>query len=230
MKILIIFRGGYTRVSNPQHVCNNVLKYIIAPLKDLNHIINIAFYTYNNDKDKLKIYTDSFNPIKIVFTESGQIINFKTALLDLKNLYKEYDTLIFLRFELIYTMNIIDWNILDKEGIILPFRENSIDMYEKEGLYGDNIIILSNKYFLMITDLIMQHNFTHNIDHLNPLNATLHDLGLIIHKKNPGIPFHCILDGYYQSLSPTNPEVQNPIYIQVHNQLYNENTYKHLIQ
>jgi len=230
MKILIVFRGGYTRVSNPQSVCNNIKNYIINPLINKNHLVNTVFYTYNTDPNKLNIYKENLKPIKIAFTNDGQVVNFKELLTDLKSgIFLNYDMIVILRFELIYMLNIIEWNILNKEGIILPFKEDKIETYQKERLYSDTIIIISSNYFLKVVNAILEHEFIHNANKPGVL-PSLHELGILFHDKFPEIPFSCIVNGYYHSLSPALPVVlQNPIYIQVHNILYNEHTYKHLI-
>jgi hypothetical protein len=215
MKFLIVFRGGYDRITDPGFLCRNVIKQIIEPLTQDGHTVETIFFTYNTDPAKLKIYSDNLHPKNISFTSSGQIINFKEALHGLKPIYSEYDYILFFRFELIYKMNIMEWNLFDKEGVILPYKEACYERGTPGELYGDNIIIFTKKYFMQIVDLMLNPTWPY---FGNGINATLHNIGTHIKNNHPDIPLHCIVDGYYQSFSRLPPgDIRlNPLYIQMH--------------
>jgi len=216
-KILIVFRGGYTRVTNVEHVCKNINTYIIEPLRSENYIPDIIFSTYNENLRKLDIYTRYLSPKKILFTNKydNQVPNFKETLNNMKSIYSEYSYIIFLRFEAIYKIPITKWNFYNKIGVILPFKEDSKEMFEKVQWYNDNIIIISNNYFQQCADIIIQaptHLFT-------PGGGTLHNIPNILHRIDNTIPIHCLVDGFYQSNSITYDnydEHVSPLYILVH--------------
>jgi hypothetical protein len=216
-KILIVFRGGYTRVPNVEHVCKNIIEYIIEPLRSDNYVPDVLFSTYKEDLPKLDIYKQYLSPIQITFTNSHirQITNFKETLHNIKSLYSQYSYIIFLRFEAIYKIPISKWNFYNKTGIFFPFKEDSKKLFEEKQWYNDNIIIISNNYFEQCANILIQaptHVFT-------PGGITLHNIPTILHQIDSTIPIHCLVEGFYQSNSITYDnydEHVSPLYILVH--------------
>jgi len=211
MKILISFRGDYSTVLHPNAVCNNIKENIIQPLYTSGNEVDTLFFTYPSDIVKLGIYETSLKPIHTCFTPYGQIINLKEAMSYIKDIYHTYDYIIFLRFDIIYKMNINLWNIFNKEGITFTYKEDSESLFTTHQYYGDVIISISNKsfkdvYYAMIC--IPQRDF---------ILQTLHNFGSIIQEAFPDIQILTIIDGYFQSNTgiPTGDSRLNPIYIQV---------------
>lgn len=214
MKSLIIFRGDYSYVTTPEVVCKNLLKYIVSPMREKNHVIDVIFCTYQSNLDKLKIYEEFLNPIGIHFTETGQINNFKASLQIVKDTYEKniYDHILFLRFDVIYKINIDDWNIFNNDGITFPFKEDTIELFNSYKYYSDIIIILSNSIFLDVANFLINTNN----QAYRPPNC-LHNIFQIVQSNNNTIRVHTILDGYYQSntmLTPNDPRL-SPLHIQV---------------
>lgn len=219
-KILIVFRGACDRVSDINHVCKNVIKNIIKPLENMGNDaeehststsksnVDVLFFTYDDDLNKLKIYESYFNPKKIYFTQNGQIENFKEALTILENYYKSYDHILFLRFDIIYKMTIRELFCF-QSGITLSFKEDSIHFFNERNLYGDVIICISCSYFPKIITALLE---TKTEDY-----CFLHSIGSTINKKFPDVPINTMVDGYYQSNTsiPVDDQRLNPIYIQV---------------
>jgi len=214
-----LFRGTFNKVEDPTKICINILKYIIEPLHSNNIDTDIIFCTYQTNLDKLKIYETYLKPIKIIYTNNGQNINFKESLMFIKDIYDTYDYIIFLRFDVIYKMNIIDWNISNKDGLILPFKEDSEHVFKTKNYYGDVIIIIHKLSYL---NFLNAFNLAFN-NHLNDYivcggaNIILHNLVSIVQKYNPNTNINTIVDGYYQSNTgvPENDIRLSPIYIQV---------------
>ena len=208
MRNLVVFRGDYTEVKWPEAVCKNIHKCIIAPMKEQGILTDIMFCTYPSDMEKLKIYETYFNPVNIHYTKSGQIVNFKESLKLVHRIYQKYDYVIFLRFDIIYKMNINEWNIFTKEGVILPYRENS-KLYPTGKFYGDAIIVISKSALLEVAYNLLACNIDTFI--------CLHNISTIIQIKSPDIIIHTIIDGSYQSNTGLRMgDLRlNPIYIQV---------------
>jgi len=214
MKILIIFRGGYSRVPDPEFVCKNIENYILLPLIKNNDTFDIVFSTYNENPQKLEFFNKHLNPIKTFFTQNGQIINFKETLNNINGLYGDYDYILFLRFEAIYKIPINEWNFQNKEGLILPFKEDTKELFDESGWYNDNIIIVSKSSFEMFYQGIIHADYSL----FNPSN-TLHNIVNIIRKNNNSIQVHCLVDGYFQANVSYCPQIEghmSPLYILVH--------------
>ena len=228
MRYLIIFRGHHSLKENrkgiahsgivdPKFVCNNIQRYILEPLKSNNNV-DIMFSTYNSNLENLKIFQSYLSPIKTFFTNNGQIINFKETLGLLSNIYDTYDHIIFLRFDIIYKKNILEWNFFDKEGIIYPFKEESLEeSHSLTRYYGDAIIIVSKSWFLNVSECIIKCHISEFIP-----EGGFHNTPFLIQKSFPHIKIHTIVEGYYQSytgLELGNPRI-NPIFIQVRYNYY----------
>jgi hypothetical protein len=105
-------------------------------------------------------------------------------------------------------MNINEWNIFTKEGVILPYRENS-KLYPTGKFYGDAIIVISKSALLEVAYNLLACNIDTFI--------CLHNISTIIQIKSPDIIIHTIIDGSYQSNTGLRMgDLRlNPIYIQV---------------
>lgn len=223
MKVLIIFRGDYSIVDYPSMVCKNIHTYIIQPLIEQKINFDTMFSTYNTDLAKLAVYESAFNPIKIQFSEyvseHGQVKNFKDALLMANDTYTLYEYILFLRFDIIYKINIKEWNIFGKDGIILPYKENSEGTFVEQGFYGDCIIVFSQSVFIDALYSLMSAK-------LNEF-FLLHNIAYLIQRRSIDIDVHTILNHYYQSNTGLleGDKRLNPIYIQVKYEYYGSDKY-----
>jgi hypothetical protein len=212
MKLLLVFRGDYKQVDNPDFVCENIKKQIIRPLEQQDSSADIIFCTYNHDMPKLDAYISALNPMGILYTNNGQVPNFKEALWFVSDVHNDYDYIIFLRFDIIYKKSIRYWNVFKKEGLIMTFKEDSEQFFIRNSLYGDVIIIISKQsYTPIMKSLIGTHD-----SHYVPLTC-LHNIYTIVKYFHPEISIHTIVDGYYQSKTslPAGDVRLNPLYIQV---------------
>ena len=214
-KVLIVFRGGYERVTDVEFICKNIQMYVQNPLLENNtNAMDIVFSTYNNDITKLHRFTEILQPKKTFFTHSGQITNFKETLNHIEPLTKDYDCIVFLRFEAIYKKPIVEWNCIEKDGLCLPFKEDTKELFAATGWHNDNIITVSTNHFANFCKGI--HTAQGNL--FMPPN-TLHNLANMLKTSYPDIPIHCMVDGYYQSNSiqfTQSDEHLSPLYILTH--------------
>lgn len=191
MKILVVFRGGFRkRKIESELICRNIYKNIFKPLLENNHQYDIIFQTYNFPE--LEIFKSNFKPLNVYITDSNistQIINFNNALDNVNPIYENYDHIIFLRFEIIYKKPIFDSNILNIEGLILPYKEDSESLFKSHEYYSDIIICISKKYFMDFYDIVNSKPSKFTI-------GPLHEIGKVCKHK---IPINCIIDGYWQS-------------------------------
>lgn len=212
--VLIVFRGGYSRVKAPNFVCQNVCKFIFNSLQSLGFSYDVFFSTYNDNPVHLKIYKKAFNPKKIFFTANGQINNFKETLVRIKPFVHKYKFVIFLRFEAIYKIPINKWNFFDKKGLILPFKEDTEALYKATGWYNDSIIICSTCFFSDLYFSVL--NAAANM--YQPEN-TLHNLANTLLHYNKDIPIHTLVEGFFQSNHWNFPQEDShlsPLFILVH--------------
>lgn len=212
MKTLIVFRGDYSTVANPKFICQNIKQNVIEPMKEKSIDVDVIFCTYPSDLNKLNTYASTLNPVQIYFTTNGQISNFKESMSKIKNIYDQYDYILFLRFDIFYKMNIMNFNIFDKDGIIFPYKEDSQHLFASETYYSDIVIIFSKSIFINVMDTL----FDANMFDYQPFN-TLHSIAKIVNKKYPDIKMHTMIDGYYQSNTELSADDirLSPLFIQV---------------
>jgi len=212
MKILLVFRGDYRQVERPEFVCENIIKQIIKPIQEQNNSVDVVFCTYIDDVSKLNVYISAINPMGILFTDNGQVPNFKQALSFVYDVHNDYDYIIFLRFDIIYKKSIDCWNVFDKEGLIMTFKEDTEQFFNEKRLYGDVIIIMSKSSYTKIMESIIE---THDFRFFPP--TCLHNIYTMVKEFYSEISIHTIVDGYYQSKTslPAGDTRLNPLYIQV---------------
>ena len=193
MKFLFVFRGGFRKRNiEPELICRNIHKNIFKPLLENNHEYDIVFQTYNFSE--LEIFKNNFKPLNVYVTESNtstQIINFNNALDNIKPIYENYDIIIFLRFEVIYKKNILEWDIFNNEGLTLPYKEDSEELFKSHEFYSDIVICITKKYFTDFYDIVNSKPTKFTI-------GAIHEIGRVCKHK---IPINCIVDGYWQSSS-----------------------------
>jgi hypothetical protein len=163
--------------------------------------------------EKLDILTRELTPKAIHYTEEGQIINFKKAVKDISLRYSQYDYVIFLRFEIVYKIDILKWNIFSQSGVIFPFKENCITLFNARNLYSDIIIAVSNEYlqqFSAVLDSADSSEYTNT--------NSLHNLATIIQRHDYDLPIRIMIEGFYQSNTSLEGEDErlNPMFIMLH--------------
>jgi len=194
MNLLIIFRGGYNRIDDPETVTFNINKFIIEPLKRDNKV-TVLFSSYLEDEEKLEVFKQKLKPETVVLNDrvehTGQIINFKQTLSVIESVYSNYDYVLFLRFEIIYKMSVLEWDIFTKRGLIVPYREESEETFNGTHWYSDTIIIISSEFYIPFSQSIISAD----LDYFTP-HYTLHNIANIMPQT---IPVHVIIPGYYNS-------------------------------
>lgn len=210
MKTLFVFRGGFRKRNiEPELVCRNIHKNIFKPLIENNNNYDVVFQTYNFPE--LEIFKNNYNPINVYITEqknSTQIINFSNALENIKPIYENYDNIVFLRFEVIYKKPIFESNILNNEGLILPYKEDSEELFKSHEYYSDIIICITKKYFLDFFHIVNSKPNKFTI-------GALHEIGKFCKDK---MPINSIIDGYWQSSSGwrRNDSRLSPLFVLTH--------------
>lgn len=212
MKILLVFRGGYTKI-DPTLLSKNIHDKVFNPLKENGIEYSTVFYTYPHDLDKLNTLREQLSPIQVQYTNEGQIINFKEAVRDISLRYSEYEYIVFLRFEIVYKIHILQWNIFGQSGVIFPFKENCFTLFNATNQYSDIIIGISKEYlqqFWTVLDTADSSEYTNT--------NTLHNLATIIQRHDYDLPIKCMFEGFYQSNTSLErgDERLNPMFIMLH--------------
>jgi hypothetical protein len=176
---------------------------------------DIVFSTYTDDIPKLEEFKKHLQPKACHLTPRlpSQNHNFKHTLPLLD--YQNYDYIVFLRFEAIYKIPLSEWEFQGKTGLILPFKEYSKEMFDREGFYNDNIIIVSTSVYQDFMNAVVKSEHYYC--------ATLHNLATNVRNIAPHIQVHCLVEGYYQSNSDNHPFIEAivcPLYILVHHKYF----------
>lgn len=213
--VLIIFRGGCSRVNNPTLICKNVEMQVLGPLRSIVDV-DIIFSTTSKGDPKIDTFSDILHPIHIFYTSPGQIVNFQETLRNVQNIYSKYKQIIFLRFELLYKVSFDTLTILDTHGLRLPYKEDSQELFESHKYYGDCIIIISGDHFANVSKALLDADF-HTIS-TGKGHDILHKIVTVVLASFPDTPISCIIDGFFQSNTHYcgNSIKLNPIYIMIH--------------
>lgn len=212
MKVLLVFRGGYSKI-DPVLLSKNIQDKVYTPLRENGIEYSTLFYTYPTDSEKLNTLKEYLVPSEVNYTEEGQIINFKEAVQDICKRHDSYDYTIFLRFEIVYKLDIMKWNIFTQAGVMFPFKENCFALFSSTNQYSDIIIAISKEYIKPLRSVLDQ---AHSTEYTN--TNTLHNLGTIINRHDYDIPVLCMLEGYYQSNTSleADDERLNTMFIMLH--------------
>ena len=210
MKFLIVMRGHCNRFKNIKYIYDNYLIKIKNPLLDNSHTLDCMFNTYNGDDEYFEKFKELYNPIKIFRMDphNFQSVNFYYGLINIKPFVKDYDKIIFLRFDICYKINIMKWNIFNDKGIFFTFKDaDNAEKYKYYKLISDIVIGIDNEYYDQIYECMHEsiqfHEFNNKISENIPLNfdiyGTLHQFGNVLLFKYPTFPIYFIIDGYYNS-------------------------------
>ena len=212
MKVLLVFRGGYSKI-DPALLSKNIHDKVFTPLTENKIEYSTLFYTYATDLEKLNALKEGLNASEVNYTQDGQIINFKEAIKDICKRHDTYDYTIFLRFEIVYKLDIMKWNIFTQSGVIFPFKENCFTLFTSTNQYSDIIIAVSKECIKPLSSVLDQADIS---EYTN--TNTLHNLGTIINRHDYDIPVLCMLEGYYQSNTSLDRDDDrlNPMFIMLH--------------
>lgn len=198
MKILLLFRGGYrgSYYVNTRQICNSIINKIIKPLENNGIEYDVMFQTYIFQD--LDIFKEYLKPIEVYTSPgSGQLYNFKLCMTKIKEVYDKYDYVIILRFELIYKTDIIQWNFFKNEGLTVPYKEASVELWDQtrngrdHGFYSDLIFILSKSHCLdFCENVIKTEDKAYGIDR----HTTLHNIPMMFQDI---VPIHTMIDGFH---------------------------------
>jgi len=202
-------------VSDPTLICKNVEMQVLRPLRSIVDV-DIIFSTSSKRDPKVDTFSTLLQPKEIFYTASGQIVNFQETLRNLQNIYSKYKQIIFLRFELLYKVSFDTLNILDTNGMRLPYKEDSEELFDSHKYYGDCIIIISNDHFANVSKALLDADF--NTISTGKGHDILHKIATVVLAAFPETPVSCILDGFFQSNTHYcgNSIKLNPIYIMTH--------------
>ena len=228
MKFLIVMRGHCNRFENIQYIYDNYFIKIKNPLLKNGHTLDCMFNTYNGYDEYFEKFKELYNPIKIfrMDTCKYQYLNFYYGMINIQPFVKDYDKIVFLRFDICYKINIMKWNIFNDKGIFFPFTEiEPISIDNNNNYNGDCIIIIDNKYFdqvyQCVHESIQYHEFNNKISKNIPLHfgmsGTLHNFKNVLLSKYNTFPIYFLLNEYYNSRTCYVPwmkhELLNPLYI-----------------
>ena len=83
-----------------------------------------------------------------------QYLNFYYGMINIQPFVKDYDKIIFLRFDICYKINIMKWNIFNDKGIGFTFKDYNDEYFKKMNTHGDCIIVIDNIYFDQVYEAI----------------------------------------------------------------------------
>ena len=227
MKFLVVMRGSCNRFENIQYIYDNYLLKIKNPLLENGHTIDCMFNTYNDNDKYFEKFKELYNPIKTFRMNpcKYQYLNFYYGMINIQPFVKDYDKIIFLRFDICYKINIMKWNIFNDKGIGFTFKDYNDEYFKKMNTHGDCIIVIDNIYFdqvyKAIHESIQYYEFNNKISEYIPFGfdngGTLHHFSNVLLYKYNKFPIYYVIDGYYISSTfykfyITN-EVLNPLYI-----------------
>jgi hypothetical protein len=231
MKFLVVMGGHCNRFKNIQYIYDNYLLKIKNPLLENGHTIDCIFNTYNGSDEYFEKFKELYNPIETFRTDPNNFkyINFYYGMINIQPFIKNYDKIIFLRFDLCYKMNIMKWNIFNDKGIGFTFKEDSEEGYNLMRCISEAVVVIDNEYFdqvyQAVHESIQYHVFNNKISENIPrgfdtymeLHGTLHQFMNVLLHKYGDFPIYFIINGYYQSITFHRYDMTinklNPLYI-----------------
>lgn len=240
MSILIVFRGICDRSNQFDYIYNNHKIKISNYLKENGYNIDYIISSYNEKSEILEKWVNLFNPIKVFtmnYEGSTQANNFMFTIKNIHNEidYKKYDKILILRFDIVYKRGIKFWNIFNKNGFIVPFKEDSIEFYNKTKYNADSIMCIDTNIFHKVyislsacyTLYCIDKNLKFEEQVEAPFRCALHNIANIISYFYSDINIDFFTDGYWQSCTVLDKEDKklNPLYINISNKYNNDDMY-----
>jgi hypothetical protein len=212
MKVLLIFRGENVRASHNDSrrrytdallSWNNWKTTLINDLEINNHVVDIAFVTYQSKI--IEEIRQIINPKYIELMEqSTQRANF-TKVIEFIDIHKnEYDRVVIMRCDFDYRYSITNWPKWNERGIILVNKDVN---WPSRKFYADVLFIVDKGYF----------NFFKAAYYGGVHEDSIHALGRYLYENK--IPFYLMYEDYYHmndhplhSLSTLEekPDLNNP--------------------
>lgn len=214
-RILIVFRGENKRWNNGSFhdvrrcIPNNKVR-IIDSIRKMGYEADVIFCTY--DSEYLHSYVEAYNPkhvFKMDYAGSSQHKNFKFVLDCVDTMYKEYDRIIILRFDLLFKKNISEWDTWTKSAIMFPWKDNNATEYEERKYCQEVIIAIPCELFKEFKDL---YNATY--EKWKDITWGLHFLTTELFKYEK-IPYY-FMEGdkcWISNTSLNHPDSKNPYLI-----------------
>ena len=240
MKFLVVMGGHCNRFKNIKYIYNNYFLKIKNPLLENGHTIDCMFNTYNGDDEYFEKFKELYNPIKTFRMDPHkyQFVNFYYGMINIQQFVKDYDKIIFLRFDICYKINIMKWNIFNDKGIGFTFKEDSEEGYNIMKCISEAVVVIDNEYFdqvyQAVHESIQYHVFNNKISENIPrgfdtymiLHGTLHQFRNVLLHKYGDFPIYFIIDGYYQSITFYRWDMTinklNPLYIMMARDYYGD--------
>jgi hypothetical protein len=228
-KILVVFRGENKRFNDgiwyDVRACiPNNKRRIIESLKQMNHDVHVYLATYRSEF--LQCYIEEYNAEKIFlmdYDKSSQHLNFKFVLESIAPFANDFDKIIILRFDLLFKKDISTWPMWDKEGIMFPWKDVSLELYNLRKYCQEVIISIDSKYLNEFKDLYIE-----KFEHWKDITWGLHFLTVLLEEYKK-IPFFFMEgDTCWESNTSTNgadfnkknPYLINSIYMYGHDDLH----------
>ena len=224
-KILIVFRGDCNRFTDYQFIYNNIKLKILDPLNSKNYTYDIIASSYLEQLNNLNEFSKYFNPIKLYTMNKDNSTQVKQFMFTV-NMIKtniniaEYTKILFLRFDIVYKMSIINWKYLDTCGFIVPYKEDSNELFNTHKYHSDVFLSIDTnlfeefyKYLNCIYLQYLNNSYTDIIAHEPfPLNL-LHNVANILLYYNPNFIISYCIDGCYQSNTSVSDNRLSPLFI-----------------
>lgn len=240
MSILIVFRGNCDRSDAIDYIYRNHKIKISNYLEENGYKIDYVISSYDENLEMLDKWKRLINPIKI-FTMSShgsnQAHNFMFTIKNIHNEidYKKYDKILILRFDIIYKRGMKFWNILNKNGFIVPFKEHDIEFYNKTKYTGDSVMWIDTNIFHKVhislsasyTLYCIDSNLKFVEQREPPFKSILHNVPNIISYFYPDINIDFFIDGYWQSCTVLDKDDKklNPLFINIFRRYNNDDMY-----
>ena len=177
MKIAICYKGIHysndTIVVDYRNCIQNHKNYLIDPLKKDN---DVDIYCFSYESDIMEQLAKDYNTKGVVLLKREERYNgnnwyrsltFYKMICEYLNEFNEiYDTIIILRYDILFKIPLIEWTI-DYNKVNFPFKHFDCNNVE------DTVIIYPfkhNKYLYdSITTVINREGITHEINHYIPI-------------------------------------------------------------
>jgi len=178
------------------------IQYIVRPLES-EHQVKVFFVTY--DSPGLQAWVDAVKPELVTLLDvnnSSQISTFTRGLQDVYSRYPDLDSVIAVRFDLLYQKPFNEWGVkLGRDQIVFPWREYKYYWRDHKRV-GDAIHIIGANAIPA---------FFNALQCLGIIRSHMHLMYYIVTLLYSDLSF--IDDGFWDSNTLfNNPEAFNPIY------------------
>lgn len=205
-RILIIYRGHCDRVA-ADPIYRNFLVKIKGPLERAGVEID-SLMMYHEGQRTAEAWKALWNPKEahsIPLEHCKKQANTLHWCLNYLQGWSEvgaYDWILFLRFDVLYRVSILNWNLLNQSaGVVVPFREATDEPWAQKRYVSDVVIAISPSYLKKY--LTAYEKALARFDHYF-FHGTLHEQVKIL--EGTDIPLGFMFEGLYQSNTAKRPE------------------------